>query len=160
MKKITLTRSQLVRLWNHITKFDGKLNKRFVYTLARVKSAIRDEIYAIHDAQQTKCDAYTEYQQEYALLTTKYAMRNDKDEAIIVNGLMKIRPEVMDEAKKALTELNEKYKDAIDARNKEEAELDKLLEEKIEIDIIPLSIEHVPEELTVEEMEGLELIME
>ena len=155
-----MKRSQLVGLWNHITKFDGKMNKCFVYTLARVKSAIRDEIYAIHDAQQTKCEMFAEYQQEYALLTAKYAMRDKNDEVIVVNGLMKIRPEAMEEAKKALADLTVKYKDAIETRNKEEAELDTLLEEKIEIQIHPLSIEHVPAELTVEEMEGLELIME
>jgi len=158
MKNVKMKRKQLVQLWNHIVNFKGKYNKLFIYGLVKIKLTIRDEIFAIHEAQQIKCEEYIQYQQEYSLLTAKYAVKDEENNPIIINGMIKIRPDVTEEAKKALSDLFEKYKSVIAAYNKEEKELEKFLEEEVEFCINPI-YEYLPDDLTIEEIEGFELIL-
>jgi len=126
-------------------------SKVLVYSLLKNSKLIADEAEALNKAFETDSEEYKDYIQKTQELSQKYGDKDETGELKLTENKMGVI--VSDpENKKNLTEeikkLDEDYKDALEARNKELEKYNELLSEEIEIDFNKIKLKDLPDTLT------------
>lgn len=93
---------------------------------------------------------YSEYHQKRIEIAKPFA---DPES----NGLITVPLNKLDAFKAALQPLNEEYKDALEAREKQEKEYAEVLEEEIEIELTLIPDSDLPEKITADELSSIYL---
>jgi hypothetical protein len=137
-------------------------SKKLIYTLIKNGKVLEPEVEAIQKAFESDSEEHGEFQTKLRDVYFKYGevdpeTGNLKTEG---NGFIlkdeKEKPAVEKEIKK----LEKKYKDAIEAREKEIEDYKKFLEEETEVNLLKIKFDDLPEEISAEIMYILDTIIE
>jgi pyruvate-formate lyase len=154
--QIKKTREEFLNLYQTLSQLGNLKGVKFAYIIAKNKEVIKPELVAIQEAGKMK-DNYKEYDKERVELNEKYALKEKDGKPVIKDENYQIKDKETFE--KALKELQEKHKEAIDEREAQIKEVNDLVKEEIEMDLKTLPLAIVPEDITVRQMESLSIII-
>jgi DNA-directed RNA polymerase specialized sigma subunit len=160
-----LKKKDIVSLQVGISKVSNMTGSRFVYAIAKNARLIKPEIESINETLK-QTDEYKKYEKERIALAEKYAKKDGQGNAIIIPN--RNNPNVgdydIDDKKKfneELEKLNDKNKKVIEAREKQEEEYGKLLEEETEdFKFHKIKFDDLPENITSGQLIGISLLLE
>jgi len=143
MKKIDVLR--LNEVFNRFG--DMKYGVKFSYFLAKNRIAIKSEVEALEEARKPEQD-FLNFEVERVKLAQEYSDKDSSGKPIIQNGAFVI-VEKLDQFEKQMEKLKKKYKNAIEQREAQMKEFEKILNEeyvinnpfKIAFSELPQSIE-------------------
>ena len=151
-----LTRKEVVDMFVCLKEMGDsqKSNKWFSYTKMVNEDELENKAKAIIEISKPKED-YLRYMNERTDILNKYAQRDDDGNVITLNDNVKIDKYKVKECQNELNDLDVKYKDAIEERNKNLDEYYKILETEIEVNIETVPFEYVPENISVQDLKSL-----
>src|SRR3990167_6316664 len=153
-----MTKSEVLQLYNNLNQLGKLSGVKFSYAVARNLALLKPEVEAINKTLEPSKE-FLEWDKERVALAQEYSKKDEKDKPVIVGNRY-----VMENEKTFNKELEKKqknHKSAIDAREKQIEEYMKLLEEKTdEIKLYKIKLEHIPESITTQQMNGIVDIVE
>ena len=123
---------------------------KFAYAVAKNTKIIEPEIDSLKEAAKSS-EKFTSYQQDFKELQMEHAEKNEKGDLVIKDEKA---------FTKALEKLQEEHREAIDGRKKQSDEIEKLLEEEVELKLLKVKKEELPEDITAEQLKGIMEIVE
>ena len=144
----------LMDVWRMINRQRGQIHGiKFSYFLAKNRRRLQPEIEALEEIIKTPLK-YQEYDTERAKTARSFA-DTDSEGNPIINQSNYVITEKLTEFNEALNKLKEKYKEHIDARQRQIKEYDEMLEEEIEFDGYKITLSELPEKIDAESIEIL-----
>jgi len=159
-KTIKLTKKQVIDLYQSLVSVGSLKGVQFAYAVAKNLSIIEPEIEAIRKAN-IPSDKFNEYDKKRIELAEKHSEKvNGKAEKIMKNGVEVYN--VKDEAKfvEELKKLQSEYEVAITEREAQMKDIDKLLEEEIELLVHTVDIQHIPSDIQAKQMTDIFLMVD
>lgn len=152
------TKGDSINLFNALNKLGHLVGVRFAYAVSRNIALLKPEYEAIQEAIKPS-EAFTAYEKERIALAESFAKKDEKGKAISENKMYVL--EDKDGFEKAFEALKETHKDAIEARKKQEEEVNELLKTESTVALHKVMLDNVPEGITVEQMHSIvEIISE
>lgn len=146
-------------LLNHFLRQLGNLSgAKFALAVTKNLESIEDEVEAIEKIRHPKVE-YLAYDSARVELAEKHAKKDEDDKPVVENNSYVLEDE--EAFTKALDELKEQHKAAIEAYVAQDVEYNKVLEEQAESELFSIDIKDVPDGITVSQMSGIrKLIVE
>ncbi len=154
--KITKKRKEFINLYQMLGYLGELTGAKFTYTISKNKEILKKVVEEIQKKAEMH-ENYREYEKERVELNEKYAKR-DKDgnpEVKDKNYVIKDKAKFEEEVEK----LKKKHKDAIEQREQQREDIDKLADEEITLELKTLPIGIIPNEITVDQMEVLSMLI-
>lgn len=156
-----MTKKEALNLYKALGMLADLKGAKFAYAISKNVSLLEVEMKALNKSLEPK-KKFIEYDNERVELAKKLAKKGEKGEPLkkIEEGVEKY--DMADEAQwdKEFAELQEKYKEPIDERKEQLKEYEKMLEEKSEVKIHKIKLSEIPQEISVEQMNGIKLLVE
>ncbi len=145
----TITKQDVLALFNGLNTLKGLPGVKFGYAVAKNINLLKPEVEAI-DESVKPTEEFVQYDKERAELAQKHAKKDEKGEAITVNNSY----EVEDKAAftKELEKIQETYKEALAAREKQVKEHLELLKTESDVVLHKIALEDIPEQITTDQM--------
>ena len=158
-----LARKKAVEIHNMLSGFKGTYNKTFSMYLILNTKKLKPVIQEIQDIQESSKPSgkFLELQQQELALVNEYVDKDKNGNPITVgeNGF-KIRENDIDIYNSKKNALMDDNKDIIDEFEALKDNVDKLVNEEVEVDFILIPFDCIPEEIGVTELEVLSTIVE
>lgn len=158
-----ITRKKATELFNTLSTFTGVYNKTFSMYLVLNNKKLMPTIQEVQEIQKTSTPSpeYMELQKKELEIVNKYVEKDEKDNPVLVgNNGFKINPEKFDVYTAEKNELIESNKEIIDEFETLKDNVEKLINEEIEIDLLLIPFECVPDEIGVTDLESLSTIID
>jgi hypothetical protein len=133
MGKITITKLELLELWNGLPLLGSMNGFKLGYAVARTRAKLRPEIEALDESLKPRQE-FTMYETKRLELCMKYAEKDDQGVAIIVNDQFIFGPN-QGKFDIEIAKLNTEYTKAIEARQRQVAEYNASLKEEIVVEV-------------------------
>lgn len=130
---------------------------KFAYAIAKNKEFIKTEIEALKEATKPS-EEFEKYNKARIELAENHADKDEDGKSVIEGNQYKITD--MDKFNKEHDKLKEEYKEALEAHKKQQDEFNALLEEETKLELQMIKIEDIPQDITVEQMEGIKVLIE
>lgn len=134
---------------------------KFGYALTKNFKMIADEINIINDTFKTSED-YNMFETKRVELCKQFAKKDENNEPIIITKQNQSMFDIDTESTEwinAYNDLLNDFKDVIEARNKQIEDYNAFLLEENTIEFHTISIEDVPENISVEELEAIQVFI-
>ena len=127
---------------------------KVAYAVSKLKKLFEEQINTIRESVQYPSD-WPEYVAKQMQIVKEY-MDNENGIPINIEGTtVKIDKNKIEELSQRLNELAEQYKDLLEQKAKIDEELNQLLQQEVELSIVQLSIEELPDDIDVATMDVL-----
>ena len=133
---------------------EGENNpKLLTYALIKNSKLIETEVTAIREAYETETEGYKEYLDKLREVYNEFGAKDEQGNVKVTpNGFELLREEDRETVTEKIKELEETFKDALDARNKEIEDYQELLKSEIDLDLQKIEFDALPENLNAEVM--------
>lgn len=132
---------------------------KFAYAIAKNLRIIQAELKDLQEAGKPD-EAFIAYEQRRIDLAASFAIKDDQDQPVIADGRFSIPPETLPEFESQLAKLREECHDILTARQTQEDEYRRLLDEKADIDLFRIPVDVFPEDITGSQLESIFAIIE
>lgn len=153
-----MTKGEVLALYRHLNQMGGLKGVKFSYAVSKNLNLLKDEVESI-DKTLENTETFQKYEYARLALAEKNALKDDdgkpKTETApngVTSYVMPTDTKVFD---KAFEELKKTHKDALDAREKQEADYTTLLTTDSDITPYKLKLEDVPEDISASQMNGI-----
>lgn len=150
-----IKRRDVVALFNALYTFKDKYKPGFRYTIKRNKDILYPEICAIKDADKSQVEEYNVYELKRSELIKQYGKRTAGGKLLIQGNDCVIPDETRKEFDEKLAVLDDGYRDAINMRSIEKAELEGFLNQCVEIDIVTIDEKYIPDSIPQDVYEAI-----
>ena len=135
-----LKRIEIMNILEKLNSFTGEHNKYFIYHVSKVKSELEKEKNAIIEMSKPSME-FIKYEKERQKIILKHVEMKE-GVPVEVDGFYKIQQNKEDICKEELNILLDKYKTIVNKRQEEIKELERILEEQVDLSItlIPLTL--------------------
>jgi hypothetical protein len=141
-----ITKSKVVQIANALEAIKST-NKMLTYAIIKNKKIIESEVDALREAIKTDSDEYKNYATEIREITNKYGARDDAGRIITTLTGFKPKEDVdLAEVQEIINGVNEKYKEAIDARDKQLEQYNNMLNDEVDIEFYDINLELLPDD--------------
>jgi hypothetical protein len=141
-----MKRRVLLNLWHALNKLEGmKHDVRFSYFLAKNKVALKTEIEALDEAQKPNA-AFIEFENKRIDLAKKYSDKDATGNPKIHNGQYVIFDQ-KDEFDEEIKNLREKFKAAIESREAQVEEYNKMLKDEVDFKPTKIKFNQLPKQI-------------
>jgi len=145
-----LKNSQILDLIEGISRInemtiEEDISKKFNYALIMNDNNNRSTAKAIIEVS-TPSDKYAEYENERESIVLEYCIKDDDGKPVLTDGRwIKVIPDKKEELDTKIEELNTQYQDVLDQRNKDLEDFNTILDTEVDVDIVTVSIDDVPD---------------
>jgi hypothetical protein len=147
--KVTMTKGKIVEIANALTSIKSE-NKMLTYAIIKNKKAIESEVEALNEALKLDSEDYGKYVTEIRGIAQENGVKDENGNIIPTQTGFRTKDDVdPEEIQTKVNDINEKYQEAIDARDKQMNEYNKMLTEEVKIDFSPINLGTLPD--TVDE---------
>jgi hypothetical protein len=162
-----MKKKDLVSLFNGLATVSGLIGVKFAYACNKNRSLIFNEVNSINQTL-TPSQEFSDYENKRLELGKKYAKKDTKGEPMaedkIING-KKENVFIFEPADRKIFDaelaiLQAESKGAIDGRQKQIDEYNKLLEEDTDVQLFRIPITDVPQDITVEQLQGIYMLIQ
>ena len=131
---------------------DGdKKSKKLVYTLVKNSKTLEPETTAIREAYETESEGYKTYLDKLREVYNEFGAKDEKGNVKVTpTGFELADQDDRDTVTAKITKLEEDSKDALEMRNKEMEDYQKLLETDVELDLHKIDFDALPDEVNPE----------
>jgi hypothetical protein len=161
---MTFKRKDLVNIDAAIRSLSDKKEgkKTLIFSLIRNQKILEPEVTAIKEAYNTENEGYKTYLEALREVYNEYGATDEQGQVQLTPTGFVMKEDVdRDEVTEKITALEEAHKEALESRAAEMEEYQKLLEEEVEIDLLKIDFDSLPDEINPEVMVILdELITE
>lgn len=154
----------VLRLWAGLNKLSNKNNTKFSFVIFRNKKKLKDVVEALKTVQLLKVDGQDEFERERIELCKKYANLDAKGDPIRVKvpntNMESYQIDNIDEFNGEIEKLLDRHSDYKERLRIKKEEINQLLEQEVQdLDLIKLSLEDLPTDLSESEIEMIEEII-
>ena len=132
---------------------------KFAYAMVKNKQLIEPEYKAILSLY-IYGDKYKKYDKERLKLIDKYGSRDSSNELIITNGSVMFSNENLTKFENEISILKNEYTEVLTQVETINSEVNKILNETIDINIHKINIDYVPDQIKIGDMEILEVLID
>jgi len=151
--EIKMKRSEVGEKMAAFKRLDRVNETRFAYAIAKNKQILKRELEAIQEARKIS-DAYKEYDVERLELVRDHAERDEDGNPVMIDAVnIKVRNRM--EFNAALEKLQEGHKEALEDERARVEKFEAFLGEEFTIEMFGIKPEHIPDDLSSEEMYGI-----
>ena len=155
-----IKREKLFKLNNLLKALKNVKSTKFAYIVVRNTKIIDDEVEVVKGLVKLPDDHKSnEFETKRIELVKKWAKKDEKGELIVISGHYDISEESLEGFNKDFNELTVEYTDALAEVEATNDKLRELLDEEIEIEIKTIKEENLPDNLSAEELDVLEVIV-
>lgn len=158
-KMVTLKKVEMIDLYNALVGITEKYNKNFTYAVTYAKKSIANEVESLLESIKPS-DSYKEYENLRSGIVGKYSEKDSEGNPIVKNGGIKLSSDKINECKKELSELDEKYSDVLEERQNDYKNFESVLEQTIDVQLEMVDWEYVPDTMDQKLMDVLLPIIE
>ena len=157
----TFKKKDLLDLFENLQKLSKLRGVKFSYAIAKNTVIVEREIVAIKESLNPS-DDFVKYENERLELAKEHAEKDEKGKpkTVTENGRDIYVMKDKEKFNKAFEELKTKHKEALDKRQKQVDEYNKFLETEADIEFFKINLSEVPEDISVEQMQGIQLLIE
>ncbi len=152
-----MIKSKLLELSKALNGVGRLSGVSFSYAVARNLKLLEPEIEAIQKASEPSKE-FQEYDQARIELAAKHSKKDEKGNPVIEGNQFIL--EDQNAFNKDFEKLKKTHKEALDAREKQGEEVEKLLKEETPITLYKVKLENVPPQITSAEMSSILDIIE
>lgn len=155
-----MTKKQIIELYQSLYKLGNLKGVKFCYAVSKNISMIESEIKTLEKVLEPSED-YQKFDKERIELAKKYSKKQENGEPVveIKNGLQQFVLENKEEFEKEIEALREKHKEAIDKKEEQIKEYNKLLEEETPMVFHKVLIADVPADITSEQFNSIKEVI-
>jgi len=148
MSKVNVTRKELLAVFSVLESVkDAKTNIRVAYAISKNRRLILPEVEAIQEAAGKVSDTLKEYEKARIALCQEYCKKDERGNPVIDNGNFTFAPEDISKFQVAFEELRKSSPEALKDAQESDEQVQKLLDESIEIEFLPIKLDILPDEL-------------
>jgi len=137
------TRFQIMEILEILNGFNEKMNKYFVYYVSKIKNELESEKQAIL-AMSNPSQDFIIFENKRRDIISKY-MEIVDGKPVEQNGMYKIQEGKEKECQNELTKLFDENKETIEQRQKEIKELEKIMDEEIDVNVTLIPFGYLPD---------------
>ena len=146
-----MKKRDLLTLWYIFENLQKeKTNVNFSYAVAKNRMGMKAEVEALEEARKPS-DDFAAYEQERISLIQKFAEKDDQGQIKATDDRIALLDP--DKFKEEFDKLQEKYADAIKETEEQAKEFNLLLDDEVEFEVYPISLDTFPEKIEPEIME-------
>jgi hypothetical protein len=153
-----ITRKRVVQIFNTLSDFKGIYNKIFsMYLVLNTKkfNSIIEEIQEIQKSS-VPSEEYTELQKKELEIVNKYVEKDENNKPVMVNDRgFKIKSDCVEIYSQEKKELIDNNKNILDEYKKVIDNIEVLMDEEVDVDVMPIPFDSVPEDIEVDKLEIL-----
>jgi hypothetical protein len=138
-------------------------NKKLIYSLVKNTKLLEVEVESIQKAYDTNTDEYTEFVDALRAIYLKYGEADAEGNLITTDGGNGFKLKKEGDAKKLEKEiatLEKKYEKALKAREAEVETYKTFLAEEVEIDLVKIAFDDLPDDMSAQTMYILDELIE
>lgn len=154
----SMKKSEIISLYNGLNSVGNLVGVIFGYACRKNIDIIKPEIEALQVAV-TPSKEFLELDQKRVDIVKKYANKDEKGNALIVNNQFDVKGNE-ETVEKEVGVLRDENKDIFEARDKQVNEYNKLLDEDAKVELYKVKLENVPKEITAAQMNSIFAIIE
>jgi len=154
--KIKQSRSDFYALYRALNALSNLRGVKFGFNISKNKEAIKPMINQIKKASESS-EIFNAYDKERVELNVKHSAKDEAGNPVIENQNYKIENKEAFDAE--LSTLKEKHAPAIKEREDQIANMDKFMAEEIELELKPIDLSIIPQDITVGQMESLSVLI-
>lgn len=159
-KKITLTNKEVLDLFNGLQEVSNLPGTRWSYVIAKNITLLTPEIQALQKAYSAH-DEFLNYEKKREELAKKHAVKREgKYETVIVGGVEEYVIKDRKAFDKEYEHLKEQHIDEIVKRTDQLKDFEGLLEQTVELSLVTLHPDHIPQEITPSQLKTIMLIID
>ncbi len=151
-----LTNQELLNLNQALNQLGKMSGVRFAYAVAKNVARIKTELEAL-DVAFAPSEEYKKYDDLRVKLAEEHAKKDEDGKPVSKNNQYEI--DDLDSFNAALELLRVEYKESCDARDQQVKEYLELLKGESKVELYKVFIDHVPAEITVEQMYAIQPII-
>ena len=145
-----MKRSEVIALYRALNNLGRLSGVKFAYAVNRNIKQLQTEIDAVQKAIEPTSE-FSAFEKERVKVAEEYAEKDGKGKPKVENGQY-VFGDKLDEYQKRYDKLIEEHKPAVDAREKQIEDVNKLLDEEVEVNLYKIPLASVPEGITTAEM--------
>jgi len=154
-------KKDLLDLFENLQKLSKLKGVKFSYAMAKNAVIVEREIVAIKESLKPS-DEFNKYEEERIELAKKHSEKDEKGKSkTTLDGKREVF--VMEDKikfDKEFEKLKAKHKEVLDKRKKQIEEYNEFLDTKADIEFFKIKLSEVPEDISVEQMQGIQLLIE
>lgn len=156
--KLTVKRSDLIRLANGLDSLKKVENINVAYSISKNLSSLKTEIESIEgalkNAEENNTETLKDYNKERMAIVNKYANK-DEDGKLITddNGNGSVNESNIKVFNNKITILNKKHKEQIDLVNEKTKEINVFLDVYVEVELFKIKIKDLPSDINFERLD-------
>jgi hypothetical protein len=150
-----IKRKNVVLLNKALYTLKDSYNYSFRYAIRINKEVLFPIMKQIRCRDRTAVEKFIEYETKLQVLVSEYAKRTPRGKMFVENNRCTIPTDQWDEYFKKETSLKDQYKEAINLREIEKKQLDEYLESEIDLDILQVREQCIPENISQSVYEAL-----
>ena len=156
-----LKKKNLLDLFENLQKLSNLKGVKFSYAIARNVVIVRREVEAIEESLKP-FDEFVEYEKERIELAKKHSEKDEKGNPKTATENKRQIFVMKDKSKfdKEFEKFKAKHKVTLDKRQKQIDEYNEFLETETDIEFFKIKLNDVPEDISVEQMQGIQLLIE
>ena len=152
-----MTRKEILQL-NKALNSTGKLSGvRFSYAVSKNVDILKPEIDALIKSVEPS-EQYQEYEEKRVEIAKSHAKKNKEGKELVnirEDGNQEYQIKDQKAFEKELKKLQAEHKDAIDGREKQYEEYNKMLEESVDVNLHTIKLNDIPEDITTAQMHSI-----
>jgi hypothetical protein len=152
------TRERIAQVYGILNQLsEHKTTAKGAYAISKNKRLIETEVKSIQDAYSNRKvpEDVSKFEQERIETCRSFGDKNEAGEPIVLKGRFVIPPEKLTEFDTVISELSEKYKDALAEKEKLEQELMDLMQEEIDLSLHVIKVGDLPDEISASQIDIL-----
>jgi hypothetical protein len=152
-----IKRAELYKILSGLNELSNAKGVKFAYAVLKNKKAIEKELEILEELKKPS-EKEQEFEKKREGLCIKYAKKDENGNAKIKDNQYII--EDNDKLQEDFKKLVEDNKNLEQEKVKKQKELNSLLEEEVDIDLYKIKQDNLPNEITANQLEKIELIIE
>ena len=153
-----MKKSGILSLYRSLNQLGALSGVKFSYAIAKNINNIKNEVESIDKALEPD-EKFQEFEKERVVLLEKYAEKDDngkpKKEMSENGSEQYVMGEGLKKFEKEFDILKKTHKEAVDARDKQIEDYNKLLETDSDVTLHKLKMEDIPEAITTRQLAGI-----
>lgn len=154
--KVKMTRKELQVLKRTLDLYKNATGAKFTYALTKNKSIINSELKELDNMSKglSKDEKFMEYEEKRMDLCKKHCNRDENNKPIIINGQFDLSNK-LPEFELDFSNLNEEYKELLDAKEVIREEIEEYRNKEIELELHGINFEDIPNTIQQHQMDAI-----
>ena len=157
--KLKNSREYFLTLYKKLDYLGALKGAKFTFTINRNRQAIKPMAKKVNE-MVTMSESFKEFDKKRVEINEKYAEKDESGKTTMKDERFVIPEDKKEDFEKEIEALKEEYKDTIKEREEQKNNVEAYLKEETELELKPIPLSMIPDDINVDEMEIIEPLVE